>query len=88
MRTWFITGVSTGFGRAIANAALVAGDRVVGTPRYEDQRRAFAAPVPGRPFGVILDVTDDTRSSLGSTVWGRAWRYCAICEPAARGSGS
>ena len=30
MKTWFITGVSTGFGRAIANAALAAGDRVVG----------------------------------------------------------
>ena len=61
MRTWFITGVSTGFGRAIADAALAAGDRVIGTLRNEDQREAFAALVPGRSFGVILDVTDDNK---------------------------
>jgi NAD(P)-dependent dehydrogenase (short-subunit alcohol dehydrogenase family) len=61
MRTWFITGVSTGFGRAIANAALAAGDRVVGTLRDEDQRKAFAALVPSRSLGVILDVTDDKK---------------------------
>jgi NAD(P)-dependent dehydrogenase (short-subunit alcohol dehydrogenase family) len=30
---WFITGVSTGFGRALAEAALQAGNRVVGTVR-------------------------------------------------------
>jgi NAD(P)-dependent dehydrogenase (short-subunit alcohol dehydrogenase family) len=61
MRTWVITGVSTGFGRAIANAALAEGDRVVGTLRNEDQRKAFAAQVPSRSFGVILDVTDDNK---------------------------
>jgi NAD(P)-dependent dehydrogenase (short-subunit alcohol dehydrogenase family) len=38
MRTWFITGVSTGFGRAIANAALAAGNQAVGTLREEKQR--------------------------------------------------
>ncbi|MEY3545679.1 MAG: short chain dehydrogenase, partial [Verrucomicrobiota bacterium] len=32
-RTWFITGCSSGFGRAIAEAALQAGDRVVLTAR-------------------------------------------------------
>src|SRR5689334_10607337 len=34
-KTFFITGVSSGFGRAIANAALQAGHRVVGTVRTE-----------------------------------------------------
>lgn len=58
MKTWLITGVSTGFGRAIADAALATGDRVVGTLRNEDQRVAFAAHSPGRSFGVLLDVTD------------------------------
>lgn len=61
MKTWFITGVSSGFGRAIAQAALEAGDRVVGTLRGEDQRAVFAALDPGRSFGVILDVTDEAR---------------------------
>lgn len=58
-KLWFITGVSSGFGRAIAQAALSAGDMVVGTLRREDERAAFAALVPGRSHGVLLDVTDD-----------------------------
>ena len=33
MRTWFITGVSRGLGRAIAQAALNKGDTVIGTVR-------------------------------------------------------
>lgn len=56
MRTWLITGVSSGLGRAIANAALAEGDRVVGTFRKEAERAAFAALSPGRSFGVLLDV--------------------------------
>lgn len=61
MKTWFITGVSSGFGRAIAEAALAAGDRVVGTLRNEEQKKAFASVSPGRSFGVILDVTEDEK---------------------------
>lgn len=66
MKTWFITGVSSGFGRAIANAALAAGDTVVGTLRNEEQRAAFAALSPGRAHGVLLDVTED--ASIQPTV--------------------
>ncbi len=58
MKTWFITGVSTGFGRAIAEAALAVGDRVVGTLRKEAERTAFAAFEPGRSYGVLMDVTE------------------------------
>lgn len=57
-RTWFITGVSTGFGRAIAEAALAAGDTVAGSVRREEDRGAFAALAPGRAHAVLLDVTD------------------------------
>lgn len=59
MNTWFITGVSSGFGRAIAEAALAAGDRVIGTLRGEKDRADFAALVPGRSVGVLLDVADE-----------------------------
>ena len=59
MRTWFITGVSTGLGRALAEAALAAGDTVVGTLRKDDERVAFEAIAPGRSHGVLLDVTDE-----------------------------
>jgi NAD(P)-dependent dehydrogenase (short-subunit alcohol dehydrogenase family) len=61
MKTWFVTGAGSGLGSAIAEAAWAAGDRVVGTLRNEEQRKAFAALVPGRSSGVILDVTDDAR---------------------------
>ena len=59
MRTWLITGVSSGFGRALAELCLERGDRVVGTLRNEAQRADFAALVPGRSVGVLLDVTQD-----------------------------
>ena len=60
MRTWLITGVSSGFGRALAQLCLDRGDRVIGTLRNESQRADFEALVPGRSFGVLLDVTRDT----------------------------
>lgn len=66
MRTWFITGVSTGLGRAIAEAALAAGDAVVGTLRKEDERAAFEGLAPGRSHGVLLDVTDE--AAIGPAV--------------------
>jgi NAD(P)-dependent dehydrogenase (short-subunit alcohol dehydrogenase family) len=59
MRTWFITGVSSGFGRAIAEAALAQGDTVVGTVRRDADRAAFEGLAPGRSQAVILDVADD-----------------------------
>ncbi|ODU22428.1 MAG: short-chain dehydrogenase/reductase [Sphingomonas sp. SCN 67-18] len=58
-KNWFITGVSSGFGRAIADAALARGDRVFGTVRKEEDRLAFEAASPGRATGLILDVRDD-----------------------------
>jgi NAD(P)-dependent dehydrogenase (short-subunit alcohol dehydrogenase family) len=58
-RTWFITGVSSGFGRALAQEALAAGHRVVGTLRSEAARAEFDALQPGRSFGRLLDVTHD-----------------------------
>ena len=56
-KTIFITGVSSGLGRAIACAALAGGHVVVGTVRDEPARQAFEAVEPGRAIGRILDVT-------------------------------
>ena len=53
-----ITGVSSGFGRAFAQAALDAGHTVVGTVRDAAALNAFQALSPGRAHGVLLDVTD------------------------------
>ncbi|MEV7471122.1 oxidoreductase [Streptomyces kronopolitis] len=58
-KNWLITGVSTGLGRAFAQAALAAGHTVVGTVRSEEDLRAFEGLKPGYARGRILDVTDD-----------------------------
>ncbi|MGW1468633.1 oxidoreductase [Streptomyces sp. NPDC002308] len=58
-RTFLITGVSTGLGRAFATAALEAGHTVVGTVRKDADAAAFAALHPERAHARILDVTDD-----------------------------
>ncbi|MDF3932549.1 oxidoreductase [Pseudomonas citronellolis] len=55
---FLITGVSSGFGRALAEAALRAGHRVAGTLRDAGALAAFEALAPGRAIGVRLDVTD------------------------------
>lgn len=53
-----ITGVSSGFGRALAQEALAAGHHVVGTVRSEQARQAFEALAPTAALGRVLDVTD------------------------------
>lgn len=58
MTLQLISGVSTGFGRAFAEAALAAGHTVVGTVRRDSDRPIFEALSPGRARAVILDVTD------------------------------
>jgi len=60
-KTLFITGVSSGFGNALAQEALAAGHRVIGTVRSESALQAFQALSPDSVHGVILDVTDFDR---------------------------
>lgn len=58
MKTWLITGVSSGLGRAIAEAALARGDAVAGTARNETAGAAFEALAPGRAHALLLDLRD------------------------------
>ncbi|WP_394549596.1 oxidoreductase [Pantoea sp. SGAir0183] len=60
-KTIFITGVSSGFGHALAKEALLAGHRVIGTVRNPDALQAFEALDAQRAFGRLLDVTDVER---------------------------
>src|SRR5437764_2211483 len=55
-RVWLITGASSGFGRALAEAALGRGDRVVATARDVGQLSELAANE--RVHVVAMDVTD------------------------------
>lgn len=57
-KTILITGVSSGMGRALAQEALAAGHRVVGTVRNREAQQAFEALNAQRAFGRLLDVTD------------------------------
>ncbi|MET0373461.1 MAG: oxidoreductase [Rhizorhabdus sp.] len=57
-KTFLVTGVSSGLGRAFAQGALDAGHRVIGTVRRSDDGAAFAAIAPGRAHPLVLDVTD------------------------------
>ena len=57
-RTWLITGVSTGLGRALAKAVLDRGEVVIGTLRKPAQVAEFEALAPGRAKATLLDVSD------------------------------
>jgi NAD(P)-dependent dehydrogenase (short-subunit alcohol dehydrogenase family) len=61
-RVWLVTGASSGFGRAIADAALAAGDTVVGTARRAESLADWTAAAPDRAAAVALDLTDARRA--------------------------
>lgn len=61
-RVWFITGASTGFGRALTEAVLAAGDRVVATARNPDALRDLRLGTTERARTLELDVTDRARA--------------------------
>jgi NAD(P)-dependent dehydrogenase (short-subunit alcohol dehydrogenase family) len=57
-RAWFITGVSSGFGREMTEQLLDRGDRVAGTVRDLDSVRGLAEKYGDRFWSAHLDVTD------------------------------
>lgn len=57
-RVWLITGSSTGFGRALAEAALAQGDRVIATARNPSKIQDLEQQYPKTAKAVRLDVTD------------------------------
>ncbi len=58
MNTWFITGVSSGFGRALAIALLEQGKQVAGTVRTQQAKTDFEQLAPGKATAFIADMTD------------------------------
>ena len=57
-RTWFITGVSSGFGRQLTDQLLKRGDRVVGTVRDTSRVADLLERYPETFRVEVLDVTD------------------------------
>lgn len=58
MRSWIITGCSTGIGRAIAEHALSLGDAVAVTARRPSDVADLVAAYPDRAIAIALDVAD------------------------------
>jgi NAD(P)-dependent dehydrogenase (short-subunit alcohol dehydrogenase family) len=57
-RVWFITGASSGFGQALAEAVLAKGERAVLSARRAERLNAIAQKHDGRALAISLDVTD------------------------------
>ncbi len=57
-RIWLITGVSGGLGRALAKEAALQGEIVYGTLRKPEQISEFNELVPGKTFGIQLDINN------------------------------
>jgi len=57
-RTWFITGVNSGFGRLMSEALLECGDRVAGTVRKLDSMNDLKTKYGDRLWVAHLDMTD------------------------------
>lgn len=74
--TWFITGSSRGFGRALAVAALEAGDHVVATARKPEQLDDLVQQYGDRVLPVALDVTD--RSAAVAALQAALGRFARI----------
>ena len=57
-RVWFVTGCSSGMGRALAEALAKSGDRAVITARSVNQIREIALIAPDRLLALALDIAD------------------------------
>ncbi|MEV0363738.1 oxidoreductase [Nocardia fusca] len=60
-KTWLVTGASSGFGRAITQAAIEAGDTVIAVARRTAALDDLVAAHPDRVEALALDVTDTER---------------------------
>lgn len=67
---WFITGASSGFGRAFAEYALSQGHRVVATARRPEALAELQAAHPERVLALRLDVTrsEDVEAAVAAAV--------------------
>jgi NAD(P)-dependent dehydrogenase (short-subunit alcohol dehydrogenase family) len=59
-KVWFITGTSTGLGRALAQEVIAAGDQLIATARDIATLTDLVALAPDRVRAVPLDVTEPT----------------------------
>lgn len=86
-RIWFITGASSGFGRALAEAVLARGERTVVAARRTDRLEDLAEAHPGRVLVQRLDVTNAAaREAAIAAALDRFGRIDVLANIAGRGS--
>ncbi|MEU9897175.1 oxidoreductase [Streptomyces phaeochromogenes] len=84
-KVWLVTGASSGFGRAIAEAAVAAGDTVIGTARRTEALDELVAAHPDRVEAISLDVTDGERIDVvAADVLARYGRVDVLVNSAGR----
>ena len=85
-RVWLVTGASSGFGRAITEAAVEAGDVVVATARRTDPLEELVKARPDQVEALALDVTDtDAAASTVAAIQARYGRIDVLVNNAGRG---
>jgi NAD(P)-dependent dehydrogenase (short-subunit alcohol dehydrogenase family) len=86
-RVWFITGASSGFGRALAEAMLKRGDDAVVCARRKKSLDSLASPYGKSVLAIELDVTDaDARLKGVDAALNRFGRIDVLANIAGRGS--
>jgi NAD(P)-dependent dehydrogenase (short-subunit alcohol dehydrogenase family) len=65
-KIWFITGVSSGLGKALAQSVIESGDFAIGTFRNPNQAEAFSHANQGKALGIVMDITkpEDIRNAV------------------------
>jgi NAD(P)-dependent dehydrogenase (short-subunit alcohol dehydrogenase family) len=71
-KVWFVTGASSGFGRALVEEVVARGERVVATARDSRALDEVVARAPDRVLSARLDVTPPRRSAKPSPPPSRA----------------
>jgi len=86
-RTWFITGASSGFGRALAEAVLERGEYAVLGARRTAIIEELAARDPDRALALTIDVTDPReRETAVASALERFGRIDVLANIVGRGS--
>ena len=86
-RVWFITGASSGFGRALAEAVLTRGDSAVVSARRKDALDRLAIAHAQSALAIGLDVTDaEARLKAVEAALARFGRIDVLANIAGRGS--
>ena len=76
MKTWLITGCSSGIGKGIAKAVLKSGDQAIVTARNKDKVKDIVDQYPDRALAVSLDVCD--QESIQNAVKGSYEKFGTI----------